>query len=143
MALCGPSRHINSTRIQVYVSETPAGTSTYNMWHWMQGVLTPTFQKLDWENAALNMQHYGQSIPPSYDLTTFQIPTAIFNGDHDYLADVDDVNKMLQQVPASSIVYHDEEKDFAHLDYTWAYNANTRIYSKVVRLLEKYATPLK
>jgi hypothetical protein len=52
MALCGPSRRINSTRIQVYVSETPAGTSTYNLWHLMQGVLTPTFQKLDWENAA-------------------------------------------------------------------------------------------
>ena len=32
MAMCGPSRNINASRIQVYVSETPAGTSTVNMY---------------------------------------------------------------------------------------------------------------
>lgn len=36
MALCGPSLHINASRIQVYVSETPAGTSMRNMMHWVQ-----------------------------------------------------------------------------------------------------------
>lgn len=142
MTICGPTRHVNSTRIQVYVSNTPAGTSTYNMGHWMQGVLTPTFQMMDWGSADANMARYGQAVPPTYDLTTFTIPTAIFNGEHDYLADVDDVARLLQEVPATSIVYQDTEKDYAHLDYTWAYDANVRIYNKVLRVIEKH-TPAK
>jgi len=34
--LCGPSSNLNETRLQVYVSETPAGTSIYNIDHWAQ-----------------------------------------------------------------------------------------------------------
>lgn len=37
MTICGPSLHLNASRIQVYVAKTPAGTSTVNMMHWMQG----------------------------------------------------------------------------------------------------------
>ncbi len=38
--ICGPTKNLNDSRIQVYVSETPAGTSTMNMYHWMQVMLT-------------------------------------------------------------------------------------------------------
>ena len=34
--LCGPSKHVNSTRLDVYIAETPAGTSVRNMMHWSQ-----------------------------------------------------------------------------------------------------------
>lgn len=67
-ALCGPSLNLNASRIQVYVSETPAGTSTMNIMHWAQGVETPNFQKFDWGSEEANQQHYGQDTPPQYDL---------------------------------------------------------------------------
>jgi len=36
MTVAGPSQNLNESRIQVYVSETPAGTSTQNLDHWCQ-----------------------------------------------------------------------------------------------------------
>lgn len=46
--ICGPSRNLNTSRIGVYVSETPAGTSVKNMVHWAQGIRRPVFQKYNY-----------------------------------------------------------------------------------------------
>jgi pimeloyl-ACP methyl ester carboxylesterase len=75
-SLFGPSLNLNASRIQVYVSETPAGTSTMNIMHWAQGVLYPNFQKFDWGSAEANQQHYGQDTPPQYDLGKLAVSSA-------------------------------------------------------------------
>ncbi|CAE7494966.1 LIPK, partial [Symbiodinium microadriaticum] len=106
MALCGPTLHVNASRIQVYVSETPAGTSMRNMMHWVQGVEVPTFQKFDWGSSEANMQHYGVGVPPLYDLSKLSVPTALFAGQHDYLGDPTDVQKILDEAPKEKIVYY-------------------------------------
>jgi hypothetical protein len=138
MAVAGPSRHLNVTRLQVYVSETPAGTSTRNLQHWMQGVLVDTFQKYDFGSEEANVAHYGQAIPPLYDLGKLSVPTALFAGGHDYLADPADVQKILNEAPADKIVLFDEVETFAHLDYTWGYDANVNVYAKVLDVIGKY-----
>merc|ERR1711871_892745 len=33
---CGPTKHVNASRIDVYTAKTPAGTSVRNMMHWAQ-----------------------------------------------------------------------------------------------------------
>jgi len=137
-AICGPTRHTNTSRIQVYVSNTPAGTSTQNMFHWLQGVMTPTFQKYDFGSADANVAKYGVSEPPLYDLGRLAVPTALFYGQHDYLADSDDVARLMSEVPVDKVVLTDFQDDFAHLDYTWAYDANVRIYGTVSSLLTQY-----
>jgi len=38
MLIVGPSQDLNASRIQVYVSETPADTSVKNMAHWSQDI---------------------------------------------------------------------------------------------------------
>ena len=46
--LCGPSHFLNQTRIDVYLSYTPAGTSCLNLDHWSQGIRSDSFQAYDW-----------------------------------------------------------------------------------------------
>ncbi len=46
--LCGPSHFINQTRIDVYLSYTPAGTSCLDLDHWSQGIRSDSFQAYDW-----------------------------------------------------------------------------------------------
>ena len=41
------------------------------------------------------MKRYGQYYPPEYDLRNFSVPTAIFKGDIDELADPADVAWLL------------------------------------------------
>jgi hypothetical protein len=73
MTLCGPTLNINASRVQVYVSQTPAGTSTRNMVHWQQGMQIDTFQRYDYGSPVLNMKHYNSSTPPLYDLSKMMV----------------------------------------------------------------------
>lgn len=139
MSLCGPSLNVNVSRIQVYVSQTPAGTSTLNMLHWAQGTNEPVFQKYDYGSDE-NAVKYGQSTPPQYDLSKLSVPTALFYGKHDYLADPTDVQKIIAQAPADKIVFTSYQEHYAHLDYVWAVDANKVIYQDVTRLLKQYAS---
>ena len=138
MAIAGPSTHLNVSRLQVYVSETPAGTSTRNLQHWQQGILVDAFQKYDFGSADENIAHYGQAEPPLYDLGKLSIPTALFAGGHDYLADPTDVQKIVNEAPEDMIVLFDEVDTYAHLDYTWGYDANSYVYAKVLDVIGEY-----
>jgi lysosomal acid lipase/cholesteryl ester hydrolase len=138
MAIAGPSKHLNTSRIQVYVGETPAGSSTRNLQHWQQGVLVDSFQKYDFGSEEKNVAHYGQAVPPLYDLSKLSIPTALFAGGHDYLADPKDVQKIVNEAPSDMIVLFDEVESYAHLDYTWGFDANVYVYAKVLDVISKY-----
>lgn len=140
-AVGGPTQNLNQTRLQVYVSETPAGTSIFNMDHWAQGILSEDFKMYDYGNEVENMKAYGQKTPPLYVLGDYQgPPIAFFSGSNDWLADPVDVQRLINELPADKIVFQDVQSDFAHLDFTWAFNANTRIYNKITDLLKQYSS---
>jgi pimeloyl-ACP methyl ester carboxylesterase len=129
--MMGPSENLNKTRLQVYVSEEPAGTSTKNLDHWEQGVLVDTYQAYDWGTEEENSKRYGQSTPPLYELNKFVLNVALFTGTNDFLADPTDVQRMVKELPASKIVFQNNQEDYAHCDFVWAPNAATRIYPQV------------
>jgi lysosomal acid lipase/cholesteryl ester hydrolase len=113
--LGGPFPHMNSSRADYYLNYEPNPTSVKNMAHWAQGVRTGTFEKFDY-GAKGNQAHYGQPTPPQYDLSKFptSLPTALFCGSVDYLADPTDVQILLQKLPVSPIYVHYETSTFSH-----------------------------
>ena len=135
---CGPTKNMNTSRIQVYVSETPAGTSTYNLDHWVQGIINGTFAKYDYGSEEANLLAYGTAAPPRYDLSKFSIKTALFTGSNDILADLTDVGRLISELTPDTIVVHDNQDDFNHLDFVWSPVAAERIYGKVLALLQQY-----
>ncbi|OPJ84458.1 hypothetical protein AV530_015869 [Patagioenas fasciata monilis] len=59
--LCGfNERNLNMSRVDVYSTHCPAGTSVQNMIHWSQAVKTGELQAYDWGSKAANMAHYNQ-----------------------------------------------------------------------------------
>ncbi len=46
--------------------------------------------------------------------------------------------RLMAELPAERVVLTDFQDDYAHLDYTWAYDANVRIYGTVSNLLAQY-----
>jgi len=140
--LTGFSDNLNSTRIQVYVSETPAGTSVKNMDHWAQAEKNGKFQMYDYGCGIFsceNQKRYGQKQPPQFDLTKVKVPTALYYGDHDTLGNPKDVVQLIQELP--NIVFTQRQPSYAHLDYVWAVNANTLVFQSVLNLIKKYASP--
>eukprot|EP00658_Telonema_sp_P-2_P083833 TRINITY_DN9179_c0_g1_i10.p1 TRINITY_DN9179_c0_g1~~TRINITY_DN9179_c0_g1_i10.p1 ORF type:complete len:222 (-),score=73.20 TRINITY_DN9179_c0_g1_i10:415-1080(-) len=135
----GPSHNLNKTRMAVYVSETPAGTSVRNMVHWAQGIKKQVFQRFDYGSKTKNTIAYGQDSPPVYKLADVSVPVALFSGGADYLADPTDVEQIVHQLPTKTLVNHTVTGTYAHLDYTWGVDANQLVYPKVLDLLSKYA----
>jgi len=141
-ALCGvdPTKNhdFNQTRAEVYLAHTPAGTSVQNMAHWAQAVRNSEFQMFDYGTVG-NLAKYGQQVPPVYTLTNFTVPTAIFSGGHDYLADPTDVEQLMNLLPKSVQIFNQYVEDYSHLDFVWGVDAAQVIYPNVLSLLQKYS----
>jgi len=133
--VAGPTHHTNASRIPVYISETPAGTSTYNMVHWAQLVHTGKFQKYDFGCGLFtceNKKHYGQKTPPQYSVSNFTVPVSLYYGSNDYLADPKDVQILIAGLPDNILTKSKEIEGYAHLDFVWAQDANTMVYADVL-----------
>jgi len=96
-----------------------------------------TFQAYDYGTSE-NIKHYNQSTPPQYNVSNNTIPTAIFTGGRDALADPTDVARLLPLL--QNVVYVHNEPGYVHLDFVWGVDACIKIYPQIVQLIQKYAT---
>jgi len=137
--IVGPSNHLNRSRIEVYVSETPAGTSVRNMVHWGQGIRGEKegFRMYDWGSKEQNIAAYGYPEPPKYNLSAINVPIVLASGGHDYLADPADVDKLENELAPGVLRKRIHLETFAHLDFSWAYDAHELLYPQILSLLKE------
>ncbi|XP_015202324.1 gastric triacylglycerol lipase isoform X2 [Lepisosteus oculatus] len=135
--LCGfDEKNLNMSRTPVYTTHCPAGTSVQNMLHWRQLIKTRKLMAFDYGTSG-NMAHYNQPTPPQYHIRDMKVPTALWSGGHDWLADPKDVALLLTQI--SNLVYHKDISHWEHLDFIWGLDANQLMYSEMVKLMNQNA----
>jgi pimeloyl-ACP methyl ester carboxylesterase len=140
--LMGPEKkNLNATRAPVYASHVPDGTSVKNMIHFAQGVQGNNFQAYDYGTAEKNRQHYNQTTPPAYPIRPMTVPTAIFSGGEDWLADPTDADYIYSQVESETLVFRKSVPDYDHMDFVWGITANKIIYADLLDQLRKYHPP--
>ncbi|XP_071507660.1 gastric triacylglycerol lipase-like [Diadema antillarum] len=133
MMLAGFSEHhLNKSRIQVYVSNEPAGTSLQNMKHFIQMVVSGKCQMYDYGRKQ-NRIRYNSTTPPEYHVEDLKVPVALFWGDDDFLADPKDVANLIPRI--RKLIFNKEIKNFEHLDFIWAMDAKSVLYDDVIRLI--------
>ena len=138
--LCGwDLKNLNETQVPVYVAHTPAGTSTQNIIHWAQLLSAKKIQKFDYGPKG-NMAHYNSTTPPEYDISGIAVPVALVAGGNDFLGDPRDVEWLEGQLNPDIIKANIFYDDYNHLDFVWGVDANVRVYSKMVALLESVYT---
>jgi lysosomal acid lipase/cholesteryl ester hydrolase len=123
----GPdSKQLNATRIPVYLSHSPGGTSTRTMIHMGQMVKSGKFQAYDYGSRRENKAHYHQDKPPEYDVSSIQTPIFIYNGGQDWLSDPKDVESLLPKL--RSVEDNVFLPDFNDFDFIWGLRAAAEIY---------------
>lgn len=130
------TKNLNETRLPIYISHTPAGTSTRDIIHFAQMVHSNKFQAYDFGKDG-NRQHYNQDTAPVYSIADSPVPTALFTSDNDWLADPTDVAWLKPQI--KNLIYNKELVNWNHLDFIWGENANKVIYPDIIKLMQKFA----
>ncbi|KUF78246.1 Gastric triacylglycerol lipase [Phytophthora nicotianae] len=151
--VAGPSVSTNTSRLPVYISQTPAGTSVKNMAHYAQNIRDDTFAPYDYgckckrdfgidkcsENKCENKKVYGSFDPPAFPIEKMVFPrTGLFIGSADTIATATDIEKLRDALPSGTIVHELAVKEYSHLDLVWAYNANEKIYEDLLAQLEEH-----
>jgi len=132
-AICGYDKpQMNQTRLDVYMTHAPSGTSVQNIVHYDQAFKSSKFQMFDFGEKE-NMVKYNQSDAPLYDLSKFNIPSVLYSGGNDWLADPSDVKALLAGLPKDVVEFHYEIKSWMHLDFIWGMDAPNEVYYHLIQ----------
>ncbi|KAK2415434.1 triacylglycerol lipase [Trifolium repens] len=127
---------INTSRIDFYLDHEPQPSSTKNLIHFSQMIRTGNIAKYDYDDQAQNVEHYGQRVPPTYDLTKIpnDFPLFLGYGGKDQLSDVQDVKVLLndlQDHDANKLVL-EFNQNYAHADFIMSVSAKQDVYDPMI-----------
>uniref|UniRef100_A0A8C3Y2E6 Lipase n=1 Tax=Catharus ustulatus TaxID=91951 RepID=A0A8C3Y2E6_CATUS len=131
----GSVKNINTSRVDMYVGHSPAGTSVQDIFHWRQLAYTDQFQAYDYGSKE-NMKKYNQTAPPVYKIEEIKTPIAVWSGGQDTFADPTDMAKLLPRI--TNLIYHENFPAWGHLDFIWGLDATEKMYLKIIELMRKY-----
>ncbi|RDX66786.1 Triacylglycerol lipase 2, partial [Mucuna pruriens] len=132
----GPNCCINSSTFNVYLDHGLPPTATMNLIHLSQMIRRGNIAKYDYNDVGENMQHYGQPVPPLYDMTAIpnEFPLFLSHGGLDMLADVNDVQLLL-----SDLRDHHANKlvvlfsgEYGHVDFVMGVNVKQIVYDPMI-----------
>ncbi|XP_054030653.1 lipase member M isoform X2 [Dryobates pubescens] len=125
-------KNFNMTRLDVYTSHFPDRTSVKNIIHWAQVKKSGEFKAFNYGSA--NPARYHQDTPPSYRVEEMPVPTAVWSGGRDWVADPEDMERLLPRI--AQLVTHRHIPDWNHWDFIWGLDAPRRLYSSILELME-------
>uniref|UniRef100_A0A8D0C400 Lipase n=1 Tax=Salvator merianae TaxID=96440 RepID=A0A8D0C400_SALMN len=128
--------NLNMSRLDVYVAQSPAGTSMQNLLHWSQIYSTNQFQAYDYGSKERNLKKYNQTTPPVYRIEDIKIPISVWTGGQDLFADSRDVGALCFRI--SNLIDKRHIPEWQHVDFIWGLDATERMYRHIIETMRKY-----
>lgn len=135
--LTGPyTKQFNQTRMPVYLTHLPSGTSMANLLHWAQMARSGKTQMFDFGSDSKNEDNYGTAEVPVYNLSLVNAPVYLYWSNADWLADGQDVKDgLVDVIPEQYIIQNNELPDFNHFDFIWGINAPRDVYVPIIDII--------
>ncbi|XP_060097264.1 lysosomal acid lipase/cholesteryl ester hydrolase-like [Heteronotia binoei] len=127
-------KNINASRTDIYASTFPDCTSMKTMIHWSQMVQSGEFKYFDY--GSKNKAVYNMTTPPFYKVEDVTVPTAVWSGENDVIANSEDVKLLIPQI--TSLVFHKKIPGWQHADFVIGLDATYKLYPDMLGLMEKY-----
>lgn len=121
--------------IPVYMGHAGAGSSTHSLLHLGQNINSGLFRPFDY-GWFKNLWEYKRTTPPEYDLNNVRTPIAVYYSKNDWLAAIEDVERLIPMLPnviKSYLVPHDK---FNHLDFLWGTQAPQLLYKEIIETMK-------
>lgn len=135
---CGfDSAQLNITQLPVIFSHQPSGASTKQVEHYSQAVISGKFRRFD-HGENKNLEKYGSKIPPEYPVEKITTPIALFYSDNDWLVSFDDTEALRKRLQNVVEVYQVPYPHFNHVDYLFAKDVKTLVFSKLSSVIKQY-----
>lgn len=115
----------------IITSAAPSAAGLKGLAHTVQHAVSHRFAEYDY-GTDRNLELYGTSSPPSYNLTKVTIPVAIFVALHDSLAMKEDSKILARSVPNLLSYNEISYKKFNHIDYTYGGSVAFGVYLKAM-----------
>ncbi|KAJ6401386.1 hypothetical protein OIU84_016744 [Salix udensis] len=127
---------LNSSIVDVFLSHEPQSTATKNMIHISQMIRGGTIEMYDYDDEEKNREHYGETSPPAYNMTSIpnDLPLFLSYGGADALSDMNDVQLLLDSLEdrEGDKVVKQYRADYAHADYVMSANAKQDVYDPLI-----------
>lgn len=137
MAGIDMTKNYNATRLPLYATYIPAGTSVMNILHYMQMVNSKVFRKYDYRqhvyDVGVDVDTTSTGVPEMYDITKVTTPTVLIHSDGDVVSTPRDVEWTGEQL--KNVVSRIELKEFNHLELVWAPRMKP-IYEKIISMAQ-------
>lgn len=95
------------------------------------------FRQFDYENDKANRNEYGQSEPPSYNLTQITAPINLFYSMNDSTATFENVIQLKSELPNVKYSYMIPMNDFGHVDFTYSRYVKQVLNYRLINLIDK------
>ncbi|KYQ89423.1 carboxylic ester hydrolase [Tieghemostelium lacteum] len=132
------TENINEEEKAMLYSHIFSYTSVKSVVHWFQIIQTNRFQMFDdmllgkTPNENSNKHNYHGRVIPGYHPSQVLTKCALFYGGADNLPNT---KALLSHIPRDKLVMVHEEEKYEHLDFMWGKDANKKIFSKIVNLI--------
>ncbi|XP_028771389.1 LOW QUALITY PROTEIN: triacylglycerol lipase 2-like [Neltuma alba] len=141
-ALTGKNCCLNSSTVDLFLKNEPQSTSTKNMVHLAQTVRRGVLEKFNYVRPDYNIMHYGEIMPPVYNLSNIprDLPLFLSYGGQDALSDVIDVGSLLDYLKLHDVDKLSVQfvKDYGHADFVMGVNAKDIVYNSVLAFFRRH-----
>ncbi|XP_043662469.1 lipase 1 [Drosophila teissieri] len=123
----------NMTMFPVVLGHLPGGANIKQAVHYLQLQKSDRFCQYEYEPKE-NHKLYGRSTPPDYRLERISAPVALYYGSNDYLAAVEDVQRLAKVLP--NVVENHLYRKWNHMDMIWGISARRSIQPRILQVMQ-------
>jgi len=114
----------------------PAGCSTDQMLHYLQGQQSGYFRQYD-HGTKKNLQVYGSEEPPEYPVELISSLVHLWYADSDDLAAVEDVEEIANRLP-NKVMHRMADPEWNHGDFSLNREVRKYVNEPVIAIMEEY-----